>query len=132
MITFLILIAIAEPSAALFVEPNGRFFLNVTFQEEWSKAEVHFDQSLGFFTQDNMRHFSYEGSFERVPDVLNMKMELTKDNIGQEIDLPIPVVYLPFSHPSLGGEKELPLPNYSFHWHVYSKIISPLNSLFAP
>ena len=132
MIAFLMMTAFAEPSAALFVEANGSFFLNVTFQEEWSKAEVHFDQSLGIFTQENMRYFSYEGSFERVPDVLHMTMALTKDNIGQEIDLPIPVVYLPYQHPSLGGEAELALPDYSFRWHVYHNIISPLRSFFTP
>ena len=130
MIAFLFCISFAEPSASLFVEANGNFFLNVTFQEEWSKAEFYFDQPFGYFSRDNLQQFSYEGNFDSVPSVLNMTLELSKENIGQAIDLPIPVVYLPYSQPSLAGENALQLPKYTFRWHLYHKIVSPIQKFF--
>jgi hypothetical protein len=121
----------AEPSAALFVDLKGGYFLNIDLHEEWAQAEFRIDNQIGFFAEQDFRQRSFEGTFERVPDVLNMNMELSKGNIGRQLSLPIPVIYLPHDQPDLSGYNALLLPDYSFQWHLYRKIVKPLSRLIT-
>ena len=118
----------AEPNATLFVDVRGSFFLNVDLQQRWNQAELTFDQSLGLFTKNDIQHFSYEGTFDQIPSVLNMNVSVSKDSVGAYSSLPIPVIYLPLSHPNLSGEEDYALPSQTFKWKLYKNIVRPVTS----
>jgi hypothetical protein len=130
MIYLFSLIVHAEPSTALFVDVKGGYFLNIDLHEEWSQAEFRIDNQVGFFAEQDFQQRSFEGTFEIIPDVLHMNMELSKGNIGRQMSLPIPVIYLPHSQPDLSGEQLLTLPDYSFNWHLYKRILKPIHRIF--
>ena len=116
----------AEPRASLFVEETGAFFLNVDLQQEWNQAELSFDQSLGLFSKKDIQQFSYEGTFDKIPSVLHMSVSLSKDQLGAYSSMPIPVIYMPLSHPDLSGTEELSLPGHTFQWGIYKNLYRPI------
>lgn len=124
-------IVYAEPQASLFVDVHGSYFLNVDLQQEWKQAELSFDHSLGLFSKKDIQKFSHEGKFEEIPRVLNMKASLSKGQLGEYASLPIPVIYLPLSQPSLSGDDELGLPAYTFKWNLYKRIYRPVQRWFT-
>ena len=121
----------AEPRASLFVEESGTFFLNIDFQQEWNQAEFYFDNSLGLFTKQNVQQFSYEGKFDQIPSVIHMSVSLSNDQRGTYSSLPIPVVYMPLSHPDLSGEEELELPSHTLKWNIYKNLYRPVQRWFT-
>ena len=121
----------AEPRASLFVQESGAFFLNVDFQQEWNQAELTFDNSLGLFTQKDTQRFSYEGTFDQIPSVIHMSVSLSKEHLGEYSSMPIPVIYMPLSHPDLSGKEDLSLPSHTLKWNIYTNLYRPIQRWFT-
>lgn len=126
---FLMSYVFADPSTSLFVNVDGGYVLDITMQEEWSEAELRIDHMVGLHQPTNFRHLHFEGTFESIPDALQIRMELAKNNVGRYVNVHVPTLYMPFSSPDLSGNETYELPSRSIQWRLYRHILYPLRQL---